>query len=657
MAGPDLSRRKAQVPTERLRPIGEYDYQPVVITIQEHQADKRGLHHDLRIILPDRAISFVIPWDKLEKDPGERGHWIRQPDHVPEYGFWEGTIPAGEYGAGRVRLVGAYQGTLTTRPDGGLDLSYQAGDRHRRITLAKPYDKSNYYAVVRHMPQQRHWQERPPYKDLPANKPIDGMWGSEKLDGALVYAVLGEKGITLTSRRKSSKTGEELVREHHVPWVRDIRVPKQYQGLILAGELKHPLGFSYTGPLMNSKPERAVELQNQLGKMVFHPHNVLNRDMTYPEKMALLEQMTAEVNSPYVKMPRYGPDAQALMDQVAAEGGEGVILVDPSGQDQTMYKKKFYTTYTGEIVDVIPSTKRPGTAAALFVRDADGNTVRVGGGKGFSVDTRYDLWKNRNRYKGRKVRINAQGSTGLSLRQPQFGGFAMDDDPLDSFESLTPTYGQMMPKRASLGTDLERFVKLAMITQDESLGTIPTRFTDFVAQLQPGDIILSKSNSRAKGSKAYKTLRNFLNSRTSWGHVAIYAGDNKVIHMYGDIYPGHPNFVAGRIREHDISSFPREKNDLIALRPKVNQQTRAKAVERARAMQGIEYSYWDLVRAGLWPGRKTKDPSGGLICSAVAAYAYPSIAWRGNYGKQYTRPADFFKSDRVTPVASYSAES
>jgi uncharacterized protein YycO len=656
MAGQDLSTRKGQVPSERLKPIGEYDYQPVIITLQEHRADRRGLHYDLRIMLPDRAISFVIPWGSLDKDPGERGHWIRQPDHGPEYAFWEGTIPQGEYGAGQVKVVGAYPGTLTTKPDGGLDLSYGVGDKQRRVTLAKPYDKNNYYAVMRHMPEQRHWQERPPYKDLPASKPIEGLWASEKLDGALVYAVLGEKGITLTSRRLSSKNGQQLAREHHVPWIRDIRVPKEYQGMVLAGELKHPMGFSFTGPLMNSKPERAVEIQGQLGKMVFHPHNILNKEMTYPEKMALLERMSNEVGSPYMKTPRYSPDPASLMQQVKDEGGEGVILVDPTGQDNTMYKKKFVDTYTGEIVDIIPSSKRPGTAAAMLVRDDAGNTVNVGGGKDLTVDLRYDMWKNRNKYKGRRVRVNAHGSTGQSLRQPQFGGFAMDDDPLDSFESLTPVYGQIMPKTASRGSDLDRFVKQAMITFDESRGTVPVRFTDFVTQLQPGDILLSKANSKAGGPKGYRMLRDFLNARTRWGHVAIYAGDNKVVHMYGDIYPGHPNFVSGYIREHDISSFARERNDLIALRPQTDEQTKLQAVERARAMKGIGYSYWDLLRTGLWPGKTDKDPRKGMICSAVAAYAYPSIAWRGQYGKQYTRPADIFKSENVQPVASYSSE-
>ena len=457
----DLSLRRSQVPSEKLTSLEGLDYQPVQITIQEHRADRRGLHYDLRIVTPDRAISFVIPWDNLKKSPGTRGSWIRQPDHVPEYATWEGTIPSGQYGAGTVRVVQQYPGVITSRSDGSLDLSFGSGDDQGRITLSRPKDGNNYFAVVRSLPSDRHWEERPPYKVLPANKSTKGMWASEKLDGALVYMKLTDKGITITSRRKSSKTGGLLIREHHVPWIRDTEIPKKYQGIVLAAELSHPGGFTFVAPLMNSKPERAVALQSQLGRMSAYPHNVLNVNMSYADKMALIEEIRSTLGNPYIKVPRYSRDAEALHQQVTAEGGEGTVLVDPNDPRSPMFKRKNWNNYIGEVVDVLPGQGNyKSLGGAFLVRDAEGNTVRVGGGKNMNLTMRRDMMKNRDNYLGRKIRIKAKGSTGTSLRAGQFDGFAMDDDPLDSFATNETLYSDMLaPKVASL-TDIDKLASV-----------------------------------------------------------------------------------------------------------------------------------------------------------------------------------------------------
>ena len=80
----NLSLRKTHVPDESLSSLGHHDYLPVTVTIQEHQAKKRGKHYDLRIITPERAISFVIPHGDLKNTKAES--WIGMPDNVGEYG-------------------------------------------------------------------------------------------------------------------------------------------------------------------------------------------------------------------------------------------------------------------------------------------------------------------------------------------------------------------------------------------------------------------------------------------------------------------------------------------------------------------------------------------------------------------------------------------
>lgn len=425
-----LNTRRGHVRQETLRPIPNYSYMPVRITIQEHLADRRGLHWDLRIVTPRTALSFVIPRPKLEGEPGDRNTWIRMPDHRKAYADWSGTIPHGQYGGGTVKVVKNYNGVLNTR-DGKLDLFFDTGGQYQKISITPGKDKKMYYAIHRSLPKEHHWQDRPQYKAIDTIS--DNLMASEKLDGALVYAVLGANGITFTSRRKST-SGELIQKENHVPWLRDTKVPKQYQGLILAGELVHPKGFSFLTPILNSSPHNAVKLQHLFGRVQFRPHNVLNRSMTYKEKVELLQGMAKNLNNKLISTPKYSNNPDELWNEVKRKGGEGIVLFDPESADPTMYKKKLWQTYTGEVVSIDPGTGKYSNAlGSMLVMDKNGNTVRIGGGQGLTDEMRREIFENPRKYLGKKIRVVAQGTTGRSLRQPRFHGWDLDERPLDIF--------------------------------------------------------------------------------------------------------------------------------------------------------------------------------------------------------------------------------
>ena len=288
-AANDLFLRGTHVPNEEIKPIGEYDYHPVVLAIQQHEAKQRGRHYDLRIGLPDRSISFVVPYAHFPHKPGVGNAWIRMPDHVAEYAtLRQGTIPAGEYGAGSFKRVAHYPGVIKTRPDGSFDLYYRTPDKqYNRITIKPPKkDTTVHYAISRNMPTDRYWQQRKKYQDLkdPARADLSGYRASEKLDGAMVYAKLDPKGITLTSRHKGKRG--ILTKEHHVPWVRDTKIPKKYQGLVLAGELVHPDGFTDAAAILNSLPDKAIAKQELIGRLIFYPLDVIvQKGITYDKKV------------------------------------------------------------------------------------------------------------------------------------------------------------------------------------------------------------------------------------------------------------------------------------------------------------------------------------------------------------------------------------
>jgi bifunctional non-homologous end joining protein LigD len=101
-------------------------------TIQQHHA--RRLHHDVRFEQDGVLVSFAVP-KRLPEEPGVRHLAVNTEDHPLDYLTFSGSIPAGEYGGGEVRLfdLGSYEplevadGKLTVRLHG---TRYQGAEYH-----------------------------------------------------------------------------------------------------------------------------------------------------------------------------------------------------------------------------------------------------------------------------------------------------------------------------------------------------------------------------------------------------------------------------------------------------------------------------------------------------------------------------------------------
>lgn len=142
----------------------------LIFVIQKHAASH--LHYDLRLEMHGVLISWAVPKGP-PLQPGEKHLAIQVEDHPFEYKDFEGVIPKGNYGAGKVIIwdKGTYESADNSIEDPNLYFS-QALDKGHIVFILQGKKLSGEFALIRtKRGQKNNWlfiktQNNTPHKKL-----------------------------------------------------------------------------------------------------------------------------------------------------------------------------------------------------------------------------------------------------------------------------------------------------------------------------------------------------------------------------------------------------------------------------------------------------------------------------------------------------------
>ncbi|MGH3136056.1 MAG: DNA ligase D [Gaiellaceae bacterium] len=202
--------RRRRKPGKTPEPFGDAtgEGQRPRFVVQRHAA--RRLHYDFRLERGGALASWAVP-KGVPLRRGERHLAVHVEDHPLEYADFEGTIPAGEYGAGSVEIwdSGTYE-LVEEKRDGGLTVQLHGSRLDGVWTLVPAHldgDPKNWLLLRKDGARDVVVRYAPMLATSSETLPIGDGWVYEpKWDGfrALVTVVGGE--VTLTSRNGNDLT-------------------------------------------------------------------------------------------------------------------------------------------------------------------------------------------------------------------------------------------------------------------------------------------------------------------------------------------------------------------------------------------------------------------------------------------------------------------
>jgi bifunctional non-homologous end joining protein LigD len=304
-----------------------------LFVVQEHRAT--ALHWDFRLEHDGVLVSWALP-KGVPADSRRDHRAVHTEDHPMEYADFEGRIPAGEYGAGTVRMYdrGTYDVVKWADDEVKVELHGEHLSGHYTLFRA---GAGKDWMIHREKGQDPGVEPIPeglfPMKaavgPLPAGRAAHG-WAAEfKWDG--VRALCRVDGGRLRIR---SRNGNDVTDTY--PELKALAKTVSTARLLLDGEIiaLDPAGrvsFAALQPRFGTSGAEAERLArtNPVSLMVFdllHLDGHSTMDLPYSDRRRLLEGL--ELAGPHWQTPPSFADTPAadVLDAARAAGLEGVVL-------------------------------------------------------------------------------------------------------------------------------------------------------------------------------------------------------------------------------------------------------------------------------------------------------------------------------------------
>jgi bifunctional non-homologous end joining protein LigD len=351
--------------------------------VQRHAA--RRLHYDLRLERAGALASWAVP-KGIPLRRGERHLAVHVEDHPLEYADFEGTIPAGEYGAGTVEIWdrGTYE-LLEEKRNGGLTVRLH-GERLDGVWTLVPAhldgDPKNWLLLrkdggdggLRYAPMLATAAETLPHGE--------GWVYEPKWDGYRAIVSIAGGEARLTSRR-----GNDLT-ERFRDVARTAVLAVRSADAVLDGEIC---------ALDERGRARFSLLQEGTGTLALVVFDLLELDseplieLPLEERRKRLEQLVGGAPNVYVS-PQF-EDGDALLEAAVDQGLEGVVAkrldssYQPGRRSPDWRKVKVRTQQEVVIVGYTRGTgRRAWSFGALVVAVQEAGGLRWAGNVGTGFD-------------------------------------------------------------------------------------------------------------------------------------------------------------------------------------------------------------------------------------------------------------------------------
>jgi bifunctional non-homologous end joining protein LigD len=303
------------------------DEQQLRFVVQQHHA--RRLHWDFRLERDGVLVSWALPRG-VPDDPKRNHLAVHVEDHPLEYGDFEGEIPRGNYGAGRVSIwdKGTYE-TEKWRMEGTKRevMVTLHGDRLKGGRYVLFQTDGNNWMIHRMSPPENPEREPMPKRVVPMLAKLatslpdpDRGWAYEfKWDGARAI-VFCERGTV----RVVSRTQEDITRRY--PELRGLAGALGPQEVVLDGEIV---------ALAADKVPRFEQLQQRIGltaeadikrKMSEVPVHYFAFDLLFIDGQSLMSLPYLERRRRLQALGLSGPAWQTPQHQV----GHGAAMLEAS---------------------------------------------------------------------------------------------------------------------------------------------------------------------------------------------------------------------------------------------------------------------------------------------------------------------------------------